>query len=223
MAEKQKGFAPAAGWLLIGASLGAVLFMTHHPTLGSSGYESVIAEAQAEAMINRIVHGVMIVFTLAFYVGLRAHGDLIGRTHITTRCADAALALATSTMIGAALLSGFVASELAFRFDPASTADAEMYRTQLRLTGAGNQALAKTGTVAYGAAIFLYAIRMLTMPSPARITGALGVLIGAGVAAAILGGFIRLGVFGMGLIVAAMGVWFIAVGVRLIMPRTGTD
>ncbi len=215
MVVKQK----SAGLLLIIASLGAVLFMTHHPTIGSDGLESIIAEVQAESTLNRFVHGSMIAFTLVFYIGLTSHSLSIGRDHLLTRCGDTALALATISMVGAALVSGFLTTELAGKFDGKSASDASDFRSMLMLTGAANQVLAKVGTVGYGLAIAFYSVRMLTMPDPARMTGALGFIIGVSICVAIMGGFLKLDVFGMGLVVTIMGMWFIAVAIRMITAR----
>ena len=206
----------SAGLFLILASLGAIFTMLHHPTIGSDGFSSALQEIRAEAPVNRLIHGVMITFALVFYIALTIHSRLLNRQHILTTAGDVFMAAATAAMCGAALISGYMTTDLAFRYDDALAADAEIFRAQLRLTGAGNQALATFGSVAYGAAVLSWSLRLATHRPRALIAGGLGVAIGGGVVVAILSGWVILDVAGMSAVIIALSAWFAAAGIRLL-------
>lgn len=158
----------------------------------------------------------MIVFTLCFYIGLKAHSDAVGRGHFLSRCADAALAFATFTMIGAALFSGFVTTELAFRLDPQADGSDALFRQMLKVSYSGNQVLAKAGVLGYGAAIALTSVRLLTSTPRAWVVGSVGIVLGALLCAGIVGGSISLHVQGMAMVLALMALWFLGVGARMV-------
>ena len=208
-----------AGAVLLAASLGAALFMSHHPTLGTPGHDSLASEAVAEAGVNGIIHGAMILFVLAYYFGLSTLSQRLGNMRAEVRAAQLAISVATITMIGAALISGFIVPGVADHFTGGGAADDQLFRAQLTLLGESNQALAKIGTIAYGAAIFFWSLRLIRMPGLSRIAGGLGCVIGALLALGILTGHLALDVRGMGAVVVALGVWFAIIALQMIRNK----
>lgn len=209
-----KGTARAAGGLLIALSMLSLLFISHHPTLGTPGYDSLAEEAAAEAGLNGGVHGALIVVMLGFYTALSALSDGLGRSRLSVRAGQAALTAATASMSGAALISGFIvpgAAASLLRGDMAAE-----FPALLRMLGASNQTLAEAGTIAYGAAIFFWSLRLVALPGFARITGGLGLAAGAGLIAGILTGALHLHVTGMTLALGVMDAWFVMAAILML-------
>ena len=202
-----------AGGVLALASIAAVIFVTHHPTLGSPGYASLAEEAVAEAAFNGLVHGALILFSLGYLFALSIFSDRLDSDHAAVRAAQISIVIATAGVFGAALLSGFIVPDIAAMYP--AVKDDETFRTQLRTLGAANQVLAKTGTIAYGAAVLFWSVRMLALNSLARIIGVIGCIAGTALVFGIFSESLKLDVPGMTVVFVLIGVWFIAVSVLL--------
>lgn len=206
--------ARTAGISLIALTGLSLLFMAHHPTLGAPGYDTLAEEAAAEAGLNGGVHGALIVILMGFYVMLTALSDGLGRNRLSVRTAQASIIAATALMAGAALVSGFIVPGTAaslLRGDAAAD-----FPALLRMLGATNQTLAEAGTIAYGAAIFFWSLRLIRMTGLARMTGAIGLLAGAGLIGGIVTGLLHLDVAGMTLALGVMGLWFVLAALLMI-------
>lgn len=206
-----------AGGLLFIAALGAMVLITQHPTTGSPGHDSVANEIIAESALNSFVHGGMIAFVLVSYFALSALSRRLGEAHSSVRAAQLLFAAATIAMAGAALVSGFIVPGLAAHY--ADGAQQDLFITQLHVLGETNQALAKMGSIFYGAAIFLWSLRLVALTGLARIAGFVGLVVGALIAAGILSGHLVLNVHGMGVVIFLMGVWFMLVAMQLLRGR----
>lgn len=209
-----KKTARLAGIILIALAGLSLLFMAHHPTLGGPGHHTLAEEAAAEAGFNGGVHGALIVIMIGFYAMLSAFSDTLNRDRLSVRTAQASLAAATAAMAGAALVSGFIVPGTAaslLRGDAAAE-----FPILLRMLGAINQTLAEAGTIAYGAAIFFWSLRLVAMPGFVRIAGLIGLVAGAGLMGGIVTGALRLDVGGMTLALAVICAWFVIAAVLLI-------
>ncbi len=210
-----KKTARTAGGILIALTGLSLLFMSHHPTLGAPGYDTLAEEAVAEAGLNGGVHGALIIVLMGFYVTLTALSDGLGRNRLSVRAAQASITAASALMAGAALVSGFVVPGTAaslLRGDAAAD-----FPTLLRMLGATNQTLAEAGTIAYGAAIFFWSLRLVRMTGFARIAGAIGLLVGAGLVGGIVTSALHLDVAGMTLALGVMGLWFVLAALLMIV------
>ena len=212
--KSPKGGGKIAGGVLILAAFGAMALITQHPTVGSPGHDSIAGEIISESALNRFVHGGMIGFVMVFYFAMSTLSQKLGETRSSVRGAQILFAAATFAMIGAPLVSGFIVPGVAEHFT-APNANQDLFHAQLSLLGEVNQALAKLGTVFYGAAILLWSIRLAAMAGAARISGIIGVLVGGAISAGILTGHLTLNVHGMGVVIFLMGVWFILVALQL--------
>jgi hypothetical protein len=203
-----------AGGALILAALGAMVLITQHPTTGSPGHDSIAGEIISESALNSFVHGGMIAFVLVFYFAMAALSRRLG-DHSSVHAAQLLFAAATIAMAGAALVSGFIVPGLADHY--ADGSQQEMFIAQLHLLGETNQALAKAGTIFYGAAIFFLSLRLVALSGLAGIAGFVGLVVGAMIAAGMLTGHLVLNVHGMGVVIFMMGGWFILVAFLLLM------
>ncbi len=184
----------AAGIALIGAAALSMLAMAHHPT-----------SLQAGALIG-IVHGAMILF-----VGMMAFGF----THVARRLGLArpavlaglvAYGIGAFANVGAATINGFAAPGLA-----AHGASHELFDLLWEL----NQALAKLGVVATGAAYVLWSLALWRR---SRLLAAAGLLAGGVPAVLLIGGWIdmhlhaAIAVYGAQTLWAALAGWWVLRG-----------
>ncbi len=206
-----------AGGALVLAALGAVALITQHPTTGSPGHDSIAGEIIAESALNRSVHGGMIAFVLVFYYAMSSFSRQLGEARSSVRAAQLLFAAATIAMIGAPLISGFIVPGVADHY--ADAANEDVFRAQLTLLGETNQALAKAGSIFYGAAIFFWSLRLAGLAGLSRIAGFVGLAVGVLIVAGVLTGHLVLDVHGMGVVIFLMGVWFILVAVQLMRGK----
>src|SRR5579862_6173221 len=101
-----------AGGVLVALALLSILAMAHHPTAGSHDSAALAAEIAEKSTLSRTVHGVLIAFMSvelwAFVVFCRR----LGFERAAVSAGLVAYAIGTGAMIGAALISGFVVSDL---------------------------------------------------------------------------------------------------------------
>ena len=213
--DKNDASSAISGGILIFSALMALLFMTHHPTIGDPGYGAISDELAAERGLNAFVHGAMIVITLAYYFAMAQLAQLQGSTRASVSAGKLAFATATAMMIGAALASGFIVPGVAERL----AGNEEILRAQITFAGTVNQVLAKGGSAFYGAGIFLLSLALFAYSGINKLIALIGLVIGAGITVAVVSDLVSLNVTGMTAIVAIMGIWFIAVGVQMIRRK----
>lgn len=201
-----------AGFALIAVSLLAVLAMSHHPTVSSTTVEQALAEIGHERRLNSAVHGTMIVIVGVYFWGFSILASILGGARVSVGLGRTALAFATITMAGAAIVSGFVVPEFAERLLARDALPADA-RTSLVLLHASNQALAWLGTLGYGLTLLLLGIALVRVTAAAaKWLGVLGIACGSGIIIAISLGHLSLNVGGMTAIVVALGLWASAAG-----------
>jgi hypothetical protein len=218
------GIAPAdnitdarhAGIILLGATLLAVLMMAHHPSAGSHDSAALAIEIGEKAGTSRLVHGVLIALIGAQLFALCVFCDRIGSARPAVRAGLVAYSIGAGAMIGAALISGFIISNLAAHYAQPAPADSVPFIELARLCMIGNQALAKLGVVAMSAAILLWSIALFHASRRHAWIAAIGVLAGAAPAIGLIVGALQLDVRGMTLVVVCQTAWLAAVGVQLI-------
>ena len=206
-----------AGIVLIAASLLSILLMAHHPTAGTHDRAALAADIAGSAGLSRFVHGGLIALIAAEIFAFVIFTEHVAAGRTAARAGLVAYSIGSGAMIGAALISGFVVSDLAVHY--AGAPDAATFADLARLAMAGNQALAKLGTMAMSAGIVLWAIACLH-ERRAHGLAIVGFLAGLAPAAALAFGFIRLDVTGMLLVVVAWTVWNLAAGIYLVRAKS---
>lgn len=209
--------ARAAGIVLISIALLSIVAMAHHPTAETHDSAALAAEIAGKAWLSRLVHGVLIAFMAAQLWGFAVFSRRIEVERIGALAGFIAYALGTGAMIGAALISGFVVSDLGAHY--AQRPDAALFVDLARLCMTGNQALARLGVVAMSAAIVLWSLALVRVNRSHLWLAVVGLVVGLGPALALLAGAIRLDVGGMTLVVVCQAVWTIGVGVQLIRGK----
>lgn len=207
-----------AAWLIAGVSLFAVLMMAHHPTVATHDMAGAAAELVREAMLNRIVHGGLIVLLALLLLGFGEFSSWLAarapQAAALTRAAQLSYGIGTFAMIAAATFSGFVATGLAAHYLGSDTAGLESLRQSLASSHAINQASAAIGLVAQCVAILLWSIALLRA-SGRRLVFVLG-LVAAAPALALMFGLLNLNVHGAMLALLLQVIWNLALAWTLL-------
>jgi hypothetical protein len=210
-----------AGVILLAVTLLAVVFMAHHPTAGPSpDIGHAIDRVSGLAAASAIVHGALIAAMLVAGYCLSVFASWRGLDRPFVRAGAIAYATGVVVMIGAALVSGFVVTDVASSMPRDNAIDLQVTRQLLTLCGILNQACANCAAVAMSAGILLWSIDLLRDRGVARAIGALGVGVGVIPIVALPIGAVRLDVRGMMLVVLLQGVWQLVVATW--MMRTNT-
>lgn len=194
--------------LVTGAVL-AVALVTHHPT------------HHGQWLVNALVHGGIIAVLGVFAYGFAGLTGRLGEHSVFGRLGFIAFVFGAAGMIAAALVSGFIVEELikGYVHSAGDERDVDMIlRPAIGLCRAINQVCAKLGVLATAAALALWSLHLLHVQG-SRAIGAVGVVAGVGLAAAMPLGYLRMNVHGMiafGLVLAG---WSVAVGVQLIRGK----
>lgn len=208
----------AAGAIIVAASLLSLLMMAHHPS-GSTRDMAVFVEQIARVgALNRFVHGALIALLAALLFGFAEFSRVFGAGRPLVRAALVAYAIGAGADIGAATINGFAVGRIAAHYAGADAGALDQLRALLHLGWAMNQSLADLGEVARALAMVLWSLAILRARTH-LLLGAAGVLLGGGVALALLGGWLVLDVHGMLLAVLFASAWNIALGVQLLRGR----
>jgi hypothetical protein len=210
--------ARVAGIVLVVVPLLSILMMAHHPSAGSHDPAALVAEISEKASLSRIVHGALIALMAVELFAFIAFCKRIGFDRSEVRAGFVAYSIGTGAMIGAALISGFVMSDLAAYYARQAAADATSFIDLSRLAMIGNQSLAKLGVIAMSAAIVLWSIALFRIGKD-RWVAIAGLVAGLGPAIALVVGAVRLDVGGMTLVVVCQAAWIVIVGIQMIRAR----
>jgi hypothetical protein len=189
----------AAGIALIGAAAASMLAMAHHP-----------ASLRAGAMIA-IVHGAMILFAGMMMFGFTHVARRRGLDWPAVLAGLVAYGIGIVATIGAATVNGFAAPALA-----AHGASHDAFDTLWFL----NQALARLGVVATGAA---YALWALDLWRRWKAVALLGLLAGGVPALLLLGGWIDMHLGWAMLVYPAQVSWAALIGWLLLRGRLAPE
>jgi hypothetical protein len=198
MAEATSGDR-AAGIALIGAAAASMLAMAHHPT-----------SLRAGAMIA-IVHGAMILFAGMMMFGFTHVARRRGLDRPAVLAGLVAYGIGIAATVGAATVNGFAAPALA-----AHGASHDAFDTLWFL----NQALARLGVVATGAA---YALWALDLWRRWKAVALLGLLAGGVPALLLLGGWIDMHLGWAMLVYPAQVSWAALIGWLLLRGRLAPE
>ena len=188
-----------AGVSLIAAAASSVLAMAHHPSGAHSG------------ALGGLVHGAMIVLLAAMAFGFAHFAGRRGLGRPAVLAGLIVYGLGLFAHAGAATINGFVVPALASRGHGAVGHDVFL------LAWEANQALARLGVFATGAAFLLWSLDFLRRPGvEARLIGLAGLLAGAIPAVLLAGGGIRMDLAGAFLVYAVHAAWTALVGIHLL-------
>ena len=197
------------GIALIVGTVGTMITMALHPT-GGDLFEPGQLESATNMFIN--AHALAIGSLPVLFLGALG---LSRRLAAPDRLAIAALVLyglALAAAMVAAVVSGFVAPDLARRELIATGSEADGWQIVFHYNGLLNQAFAGVLVLASSVAIVLWSAAIVRSRVLARGIGFYGVVSGPVIIIALVSGHLTLDIHGFGLVVLVQAVWFIVVG-----------
>lgn len=204
--------------LILGAIIGFVVMHAHpvsHQMLDAPNTRWM-------ATLNVLVHGAAIASVPMLLLGLWG---------LTRRLAPSALtvpalvvhATGSVAILCAAVMSGFVATDVIERLAGADPAAHDLYDALLTYTGIVNRGFATVFVVASSVAILLWSVAILRTGRLQRAVGLVGIVVASLVLVAFLGGVVGLDVRGFGFIIVAHAVWLTWIGILLLREDPGTS
>jgi 4-hydroxybenzoate polyprenyltransferase len=204
------------GFLLVGCGAASLVGMAHHPEISGNAAAEVVATARQIARQSNLAHASLIALALLQWVAIVEVGRLPRISSGATRAAAALWGAGTATLVGAALISGFIAPDIG-GLGASGELPVQMAADQLRVGYVVNQRLSQLGVMLLAASVFTYSTRLFRLPGPMRIVAGLGfatAVLGAG---ALASGHLQLDLRGMTASVAAISTWLSGLGVALIV------
>ena len=206
------------GISLVASAILAMAAMAHHPTAGGGDFAGFARNVERTAGVNQAVHGTMILLVgvltwtlLAFAVRRGLHRPLVMAGLV-------AWAIAAVVMIIPPVFNGFVIVDIARRALALPEA-ADMLRVTMQTLSSGVGVIVMIGTIGMSVAVFLWSADLARDTGPARWTGVLGLVAGAGLVIALPTAIGRLDLAGMTLVLVVWAVWFLAVGTLMIQRK----
>lgn len=200
--------------LITAATVLAVALMAHHPTAHAPDTAALVAEIARKAALNRFVHGALIGLLALLLFAFVEFSARPGFTGPLVRAARLAVIIGVAASITAALINGFIVTDLAARYADADAAALDALRHLLRLCWQANQMFAALGEIARGLAVLLWSCALLQL-GRSRIVGLAGLLLGGLPAVLVLGGVLRLDVHGAMLALLATALWNLLLAAQL--------
>jgi hypothetical protein len=189
---------------LLAGSLGGLVTMALHPTgrdvmrNASAGASNTLAVAVH--VLALLAQPLLLAGTLALIPKLRARRDMAIAAYIF-------FATATVAVIIAAVASGIVAPGVVSGWAEADAPARAVMMNTLAYTGRLNQAFALVYVTFSAVAIVLWSVAALGGGELPRTLALCGILLGAGLVAGMLSGWLHLDVHGFGLVVLGEGAW----------------
>ena len=210
------------GTMLLAGCVAELITMGLHPGMSHGGGLPSPRTLENLARLDRAVHGLAIVGAAMIFLGALA---LTRRLAAGSRLALAALVvygLATTAILVAATLDGFVAADLVNRL-AAGDPKLDFWWMLLAYNTRIVVAFASVYTVGACGAVFLWSLEIVRTRRLAAGLGWYGVVLGPVIVLALFSGHLSLGRHGMGLVVLAQSAWFIVAGVLLRRSADGDD
>lgn len=182
---------------MVAAAL-TIVAMTLHPS-----------RAHGVGIVNALVHGGMIALLGAMFVGFAVFAMRRGPANLLILAGLIAYAVSLLAHVGAATINGFIVPALAARPTPPA-------HDIFLLCWQANQALARLGVVATGAAYAAWSLHLLRDPARIhRILAVTGLVAAVAPVLALASGWLAMDVHGALVIYVIHAAWAVAIGVRL--------
>lgn len=190
--------------------------MLHHPSVPKSDIFQAVEQISRFSRLSAVVHGVLITLMLLIAYGFVDFALRRGLPRPLIRAGGIAYGCGVLVMVGAALVSGFIITDVASKLPHTTAVDWQINLQILLLCGVLNQSCANFAVVAMSAGIVCWSVDLCRNSGSLRAVGVFGCLIGLVPAIALMFGEVHLDVHGMTEVVAAQAAWNIAVALLII-------
>jgi hypothetical protein len=207
----------AAGWMLRACALIGIIFMLMHPEINAPTRATAIAELIEESSTARFVHGALIVTIMITLFTVERFAQKLHSYGIEADLGLAFYRFGCFAFIFAALISGFVMTDLGVHYAAKPLDEQSVFFDLARLAETTNRALSKLASVFNGLAALAWGIGMIRLQKITRLIGLGFIVIGAIIVSAIMLG-LKLNVQGMTLVVVGLSLWQAMMAWLLVKP-----
>jgi hypothetical protein len=215
---RRGGQISAPGTILLVASILEVLGMLHHPSVNTSDISHAVDQIARFANLSAVVHAVLIALMLLIAYGFVDFVVRRGFNRALIRAGAISYAAGVMFMTAAALVSGFMVSNVNSLVPHVTAVDLQIEFQLLMLCRVLNQACANFAVVAMSTGIVCWSLDLCGDSGLHRGVGVFGCLVGLLPALALVSGNVHLDVHGMTTVVVVQAAWNIAIAV-LMMRR----
>jgi hypothetical protein len=208
-----------AGAVLATATVLEILAMAHHPSVHTADVAQAVRIFSQLAPLGAWVHGTLQALLLIAAYGLSEFILRRGVRRPLIRAGAIAYGAGVIVMIGAAMVSGFIITDLMELTPHTTPTDLQINAQLLILCRVLNQACANFGAVAMSAGIALWSADLIRDTGTPRMIGVLGLSVSVAPALALMFGLMHLDVPGMTAILVLQAVWNVAVGIAMMRSR----
>jgi len=194
--------------------------MAHHPSVQTPDVLEAAREMVALSFPAAMVHGLLITLMLLISYGCAVFASRRGLARPLVGIGSIFYGAGVVVMIGAALVSGFVLSDLAHSLPHATAVDRPDLESFFILCRVLNQTCANFGVVAMSVGIACWSLDLLGTSGMRRLVGAWGCFVGIVPVLALPLGWIHLDVHGMAQVVALHASWYVAIAFILSQPTS---
>jgi hypothetical protein len=208
------------GILLVAAACASIVLLAFHPGDSATDFVGVLRNEAADQRANAIVHGGFVVLLAIEFVCLAALSMRLGLARAAVVAGLTFFAAGAAAFAASLLIDGLAIPAIAVKYLAAPAAKLDNAKALFILCGALIQSLQPVGILFQWAAVACWSVVLVRMKS--RLTGVLGLLLAASIAAmfllplaipslSFLGGATILiaGLLGQALWLAAVGVGMI--------------
>ena len=210
----------STGLILILSGLASVTAVAHHPVIKAQRPDDLFAQLRESAFADRVVHGAIVVCSIAVLYALFRFAQRLGTQRATVLLGLLSYNLGTAMMINAALIDGFVAPEIGSSFLQAPSNVADGGIALLKLCSIAIQVFTKTGVIAIAVAILLWSARLVRTGRGPLLAAVVGVAVVLVQLSVLTWGGPTITAHTILPIVVAMAVWYFTIGLLLMARLT---
>ncbi|MBV8370868.1 MAG: hypothetical protein JO036_18290 [Candidatus Eremiobacteraeota bacterium] len=208
-----------AGYAIAASAVLMIVAIVMHPQARHRHVSEVVAEIGRLAPMLAFMHGTVIAFVIVLLYGMCVYSLRRGLRRELVLGAVVVYAAGAGVLVLAALIDGFLVSDVARNYAGASREALRDGAAILSACSAAIQVLTKFGVVAFSVAIALWSADLVRDGARARIVAIIG-FAAAVISLVVLFGAGRFIVpLTLSAIVLAQGIWYIAVASLLVQER----
>jgi hypothetical protein len=209
-----------AGLILILSALASVIAAAHHPIIKAEGRDDLFAQIRESAAADRVVHGALIVCSIALLFALIRFARRLGTQRATVLLGLISYVFGAAAMISAALIDGFLVPEIGSSYFQAASNTPADGVALLRFCSIAIQVFTKTGVIAVSVAILLWSASLIRAGRGPLLAAVIGVAVVLLEVYVFMSGGPAITAHTIVPIVVAMAVWYFAIGLLLMAGLT---
>ena len=195
----------------------SLVFVAHHPTVGSRKGPEFVSEVMSKAVPNGVVHGALIALIGVLVAGYSGLAFRLGLASLVVRAGLVAYVIGAVGWVAAALINGFIMPAFISGYAGCRPGDLEAIRHVLALGRDANQMSSRLAVLAMSAAVACWSVALARRGH--LTTGGLGGVAALLLSAALLSGHLPMDLHGVMAFTLVQAIWGVSIAALLIRGR----